>query len=128
MWRLLSVLLILATPYPQQAPDITIVIQRATEYVARYEEELGNLIGSEDYVQNVAWKDAINQPGVVTKREQRRTYSDFLIIQVGSDWQALRKTNRFDGRNVKETQANFETAFEDSPVANTRRINQMKVD
>jgi hypothetical protein len=127
MWRLLSVLLILETPYIQ-APDITIVIQRATEYVTRYEEELGNLIGSEDYVQNVAWKNAINQPGVVTKREQRRTYSDFLIVQVGSDWQALRKTNRLDGRNVKETQANFETAFEESPAANTRRINQMKVD
>src|SRR5262249_16825667 len=47
---------------------------------------------------------------------------------VGSDWQALRKTNELDGRKVKETQSNFETAFDDSPEANTRRISQMKVD
>ena len=40
---------------PQNSSDIAAVVQRATEYVTRYEEELGNLIGSEEYIQNSTW-------------------------------------------------------------------------
>src|SRR5215831_2407573 len=130
MSLLLSILMILATPRQQPATDLDAVIQRATDYVTTYEEELGNLIGTEDYTQNVAWKNTIGRTGsgLVSKREQRRLSSDFLIIQVGKEWQALRKTNRVDGSKVKETQQNFETAFDNSPAANTKRFNQMKTD
>ena len=114
---------------PRQEPlDFDAVIQRASEYVAKYEEELGNLIGTEDYLQNVAWKSINGRVGMIARREQRRLSSDFLIIQIGSQWQALRKTNRLDGSKIKEAQANFETVFDDSPAANTKRFNQMKAD
>jgi hypothetical protein len=42
------------------------------------------------------------------------------------EWAALRKVNRIDGLKVKETAPKFEDAFEDSPEANARRLQDMK--
>src|SRR5215475_6410977 len=78
----------------QNAPDLDVVLRRAADYVTQYEGDLGNLIGSEEYIQNVAWLGP-NQRGnlQVVKHSQRRISSDFLIIQVGAEWVALRKVN-----------------------------------
>jgi len=109
----------------QAGSDLDTVLKRATDYVTQYEADLGNLIGTEEYVQSSTWMDASNPPRV-GKRMQRRTSSDFLIIQVGSEWSALRKVNRVDGVKVKETTPAFEEAFDDSPAANARRLNDMQ--
>ena len=109
----------------QNTPDLDAVIARATDYVSRYEAELGNLIGSEEYVQTSVWLDNSNPPRVA-KRMPRRTLSDFLIIQVGSEWTALRKVTRVDGVRLKEAPPAFEDAFDDSPEANARRLTDMK--
>ena len=118
-------LLVQQTP----APDLSTVLQRASDYVTKYEAELGNLIGTEEYVQNVAWIGVGGaRNGMIAKREQRRISSDFLIIQVGKEWSALRKANRVDGAKIKDDKQSFETAFDDSPAGNTKRFNQMKED
>ena len=124
---IVAILLTFVMPRPQ-AVDLDTVLQNATAYVDKYEEELGNLIGTEDYSQMVAWKSTTGRPGMIAKREQRRMSSDFLMIQLGKEWQALRKTNRVDGDKIKEKQQDFETAFDDSPQANTKRFNEMKAD
>jgi hypothetical protein len=111
----------------QAAPDLETVLARATEYVSHYEADLGNLIGTEEYVQNSVWLDNSNPPRV-SRRMQRRTASDFLIIQVGSEWAALRKVNRVDGLRVKETVPSFEDAFDTSPAANAKRLSDMKTE
>ncbi len=114
----------------QPAPgELDTVLQRATEYVTKYEEDLGNLIGSEEYTQNVAWMATGNSRyGMIAKKEQRRTSADFLIIQIGQTWSALRKVNRVDGLKVKEVQQTFDTVFDDSPAGNTKRFLEMKLD
>jgi hypothetical protein len=122
---LFSVLLVSAMS--QSNPELDSVLHRASDYVTQYEAALGNLIGTEEYVQNVAYKGVGTRYGMITKREQRRISSDFLIIQVGKEWSALRKANRVDGSVVKETES-FETAFDDSPASNTKRLDQMKTD
>src|SRR5262245_56125217 len=109
----------------QSANDVHSVIARATEYVSKYESELGNLIGNEEYVQTGTWLDNGNPPRVA-KRTQRRSSSDFLIIQIGQEWTALRKVNRVDGLKVKEITPKFEDAFDDSPAANAKRLEDMK--
>jgi len=111
----------------QQPPELNTVISRAIDYVSRYEAELGNLIGTEDYVQNGVWFDTSTPPRVA-KRMQRRTAADFLIIQVGPEWAALRKINRVDGLKVKETVEAFEEVFDDSPQANSKRLQDMKIE
>ena len=118
-------LLLALLPVPQSVPDLDTVISRATDYVSRYEAELGNLIGAEEYVQTSVWMDNSNPPRVA-KRIPRRTSSDFLIIQVGTEWTALRKVNRVDGVRLKEAPAAFEDAFDDSPEANAKRLRDMK--
>ncbi len=40
---------------PQTSAELANVLQRATDYVTRYEAELGNLIGAEEYIQNAVW-------------------------------------------------------------------------
>lgn len=113
----------------QNSTELDAVLQRAINYVAQYEEQLGNLIGNEEYVQNARWL-TVNGRGFpqVGKREQRRTSSDFLIIQVGPEWQALRKINRVDGFRQKETEPAFEEAFDNSPRANAKRLLDMKAE
>src|SRR5262245_39373694 len=44
------------------------------------------------------------------------------------EWAALRKVNRVDGSKVKETEPAFEDAFENSPEANTKRLEAMKAE
>ena len=102
----------------QNAPELDVVLRRAADYVTQYEGDLGNLIGSEEYVQNAAWRAG--------KRSQRRISSDFLIIQVGAEWVALRKVNRVDGAKVPQAEPSFEEAFDDSPAANAKRLAGMK--
>jgi hypothetical protein len=109
----------------ENVPDLETVIARGSEYVSQYEAELGNLIGAEEYVQNSILMDNSSPPRVA-RRIQRRTSSDFLIIQVGSEWTALRKVNRVDGQRVKEEPPSFEDAFDDSPATNARRLQEMK--
>jgi len=109
----------------QNPAALNAVLERATEYVAHYEAELGNFIGSEEYVQSSVWLDNSHPPRVA-QRLQRRTSSDFLIIQVGPEWAALRKVNRLDGSRLKQTEPAFENAFDNSPQANARRLEDMK--
>jgi len=112
---------------PQTSPELASVLQRATDYVTRYEAELGNLIGAEEYVQNAVWlAPTARGNNQVAKRLQRRISSDFLIIQVGREWAAVRKTNRVDGSRLKQTEPAFEDAFDDSPDGNEKRLLIMK--
>lgn len=118
-------LLLTLTLLSQNPADLDAVLARATQYVSQYEADLGNLIGSEEYVQRSVVLDNSNPPRV-SMRMQRRTSSDVLIIQVGSEWEALRKVNRVDGLKVKEVVPSFEDAFDDSPAANAKRLRDMK--
>ena len=111
----------------QPVADLDTVIRRATDYVSRYEAELGNLIGTEEYLQNATLLDNSTPPRVA-QRMQRRTSSDFLIIQVGTEWAAIRKVNRVDGGKVKEKPIPFEDAFADSPAANSKRLQDMNIE
>ena len=43
------------------------ILTRASDYVSKYEADLGNLIGSEEYVQSSVWMDA-SVPPKVSKR------------------------------------------------------------
>jgi hypothetical protein len=117
----------LAAPSQDTAIQLNTVLSRAMDYVSRYEAELGNLIGTEEYVQNGLWFDNSTPPRVA-RRMQRRTASDFLIIQVGSEWAALRKVNRVDGLKVKEAASKFEEVFDDSPQGNSKRLEEMKAE
>ena len=124
---LTALLVLAASSQPQGSPELIDLLQRATEYVTQYEAELGNLIGSEEYLQNAVWLAPSQRGGpMVAKRLQRRVSSDFLIIQVGPEWAALRKANRVVGSKVKEPEPSFEDAFDDSPDANQKRLNAMK--
>ena len=58
----------------------------------------------------------------------RRTSSDFMLIEVGGQWTALREVNVVNGSKVNNGTSPLETAFDDSPASNTKRLNSMKAD
>ncbi len=143
-------------PHQNASPDLQAVVRRATEYVTRYEADLGNLIGTEDYVQTSTWPHelasadrrsalgSISTPnagtsqrtappfdpltGLTGRTMQRRTAADFLIIKVGPEWGALREVHVVDGKHVDMDPTTFETAFDDSPASNFKRFNSMKAE
>ena len=57
MLSLLFVVLSFAVPVQAQQPDLDRVLARASDYVSKYEQELGNLIATEEYIQNAQWKN-----------------------------------------------------------------------
>src|SRR5262245_11181669 len=120
MWSLLLIAFAMAMPM-QQPGDLDAVMQRASAYVAQYETALGNLIATEEYLQT--WTNGRN-----ARIAQRRTLSDVLLIQVGSEWSALRKVTRVDGSKLKTDEKGFAEAFEDSPANNSKRLLQMKTE
>ena len=103
-------------PAQEAADELQGILDRAAGYVALYEDEqLGNVLASETYVQNTApfW-------------EQRRTESDFLIVLVGDDRMGIRKVNRVDGAAVKSAEESFEAMMDDSPKGILKRIAALK--
>src|SRR5262245_7412817 len=103
---ILVTLLTWLLPAQQPTDDLDTVVRRAAVYVAQYEADLGNLIGKEDYIQNSTWFGGPR--GQVARRLQRRVSSDFLIVQVGKEWNALRKINVVDGMKEKQAEPSFE--------------------
>ena len=104
----------------QKPPDIHSVVRRAMDYVAAYEAALGNLIGTENYLQRVAWSSG--------KTETRITSSDYLIVRVGPKWMGVRDVNTVDGSPVPKNRKGFESAFGTSPSGNLSLLNSMKAD
>ncbi len=100
-------------------PDLATVIHRANEYVAKYETELGNLIGTEKYVQMArplsaaainSYLRAISAAvprGIIANTSPRitmTTSADFMLIKVGSQWMPLREVNKADFNGVEVRQ------------------------
>jgi hypothetical protein len=106
----------------QRAPDdLAGVLARAAQYVAEYEEnQLGNLLAAEDYVQDVELRGSQRFASGL-RRQQRRTLSDFLILQVGRERVALRRVTRLDGKTVNENQQNF-FELDNSPEGLRRQV------
>jgi hypothetical protein len=117
--------LLSALPVQDGSADLAAVLARAMEYVRKYEEELGNLIATEEYVQNAQWRNLQSRYSMISQKKQRRTSSDFLILQVGPDWEGVRKVNLVDGIKVKAREPSFAEVFDDSPRANYKRLQEM---
>lgn len=80
--------------------DLDTVMARATGYVSDYEEQLGTLIGEEEYVQDAAWLGP-TFPRTIVARDRRRLSSDFLLLQVRERWYGVRNVLRVDGVPVE---------------------------
>jgi hypothetical protein len=107
---------------PSSQDDLTGVLARAAQYVAEYEEkQLGNLLAAEDYLQDVELRNG-QRFGTGSRRQQRRTQADFLILQLGGGRAALRRVTRVDGKLVKASQENFFEMSDNSPEGLRRQI------
>src|SRR5262245_58873489 len=104
-----------------QATELSSVLDRAAEYVARYEDkELGNLLVAETYLQTAI---TYNHEGRgVTHTDRRRTQSDFLMLAIDQDHVGLRMVNMVDGVAVDNKQKTFETVLGNSSLGVRERI------
>lgn len=94
----------------QDDRDLETVLDRAAAYVDAYEDELGMIVGEEEYVQNATWMSRAARPPVVVDRERRRMSSDFLLLPVRDRWYGVRSVLRVDGNPVEEPET-----FPESP-------------
>ncbi len=86
----------------QDGTELDTILDRAASYVDAYEEELGMIVGEEEYVQNATWMSRSARPPVVVGRERRRLQSDFLLLPVEDRWYGVRSVLRVDGNPVDE--------------------------
>jgi hypothetical protein len=94
-----------------QAVDLRLLLDRAAEYVAVYEDrQLGNVVATESYIQNAG------------PRLQSRMESDFLIVLIGGNRMGVRMVNRVDGKPVKSSETSFEAMMDDSPQGVLKRM------
>ena len=93
------------------APNLSTVLDRAQKYVAAYEEQLGTLVGVEDYEQTAVWD---NGP-VRTRYQKRRLSSDFLLMRVGGAWFGVREVLRVDLKPIEEKQTDFRRILGNDP-------------
>jgi hypothetical protein len=124
--------------YPQDSLDT--VVHRATDYVTQYEAELGNLIGTEDYLQSSVWpsvddsalrttsRNAIGPPSGLARTVSLRTSSDFMILNVGGHWSALREVRAVNGTAIKTEEPALDWAFDNNPANNLKRLESLKAE
>lgn len=107
--------------FAAQADPLSAVLERAGEYVARYEEkELGNLLVAETYLQTAV---IYNYQGRgVTHTDRRSMQSDFLMLDLGKERIGLRLVNAVEGVAVRKTQSSFEAILSDPTVGTAKQI------
>jgi hypothetical protein len=112
-------LVLMVVPALQGAPAqknsvaLEVVLERAAQYVAQYEDQLGNLLVTEDYLLRATF---FEPDGVsVLGKPQLRLQSDFLILQAGPNRIGIRKVNQVDGLTVKSKEGSLENLMNDSP-------------
>lgn len=99
-------------------PDLKVVLGRAAEYVARYQETLSSLVAEERYTQRTG-PDVANRtllPGPRTGEEERVLRSDFVIVPgigAGSPWLGVREVLEVDGRAVEGEHGRLEALLSD---------------
>jgi len=106
----------------QSVPDIATVLERAQNYVTRYEEELGNLIGQEEYSQSASWQ------GSRGLTERRRMSSDFLLVRTGETWFGTRNVLRVDGLRVDAKKKNSADLLGGPPETLRRQLSEIDRD
>jgi hypothetical protein len=117
-----AMLLLAGTAHATQTPgtELVLILDRAAEYVAAYEDrELGNVISSETYVQDLFLDRGFRLP---FSRQQRRTESDFLIVLVGTDRYGVRIVRNVDGKPVKGESRNLDALMDNSPDGLRKQI------
>src|SRR5262245_9173704 len=103
-------------PYPPVL-EVEAVLDRAAEYVSRYENEAGVLTAEERYVQTFE-VSAVSSYGQVGQRKTQRTLkSDFLMVKPprgDAPWMGVRQVRSVGDqpvenlRDVKELAAKFD--------------------
>src|SRR4030095_6307548 len=127
---LLTLTLLQNAPAQEVPAELVPVLNLAAQYVSKYErEQLGNLLVTEEYLQNSAEYDPVRYvPGrdVVASRDKRRLESDFLILQIGTAPVGVRLVNKVDGVPVKSTTGSLDALEKGAPDENRQMIDAIK--
>jgi hypothetical protein len=108
----------------EEDPSLKVILERAGKYVAAYEEQLGAIIGEEDYVQDAEW----TKRPIGSRTAHRHMNSDFLLVRVGSTWVGVRDVKQVDQQGVSNQPADFTKALEGSMDTVVRRLKTILID
>src|SRR5215470_3376115 len=112
----------------QGVPDLKTVIEQAQNYVKGYEEQLGTLIGQEDYEQTAKWDNntrvlnRTRESGMRVGTQHRRMSSDFLLSRIEGEWFGVRNVLTVDQRRIVEKPADFARILAESPESAAQQL------
>jgi hypothetical protein len=102
----------------QSLADLKTVLERAQSYVAAYEEQLGSVIGEEDYKQTAVW----DQRGRGTRIQRRNMSSDFLLTRIGKEWFGVRNVLVVNRERIVDKPADFSKILSKPPESAVRDL------
>lgn len=97
-----------ASPAPAQAPSLDVVLKRAASYVARFHEQLSQIVAEETYRQTVV--DTSRFTNTMLPLPSRTLRSDLLLVKSTGEQRhvELRDVFEVDGKPVRDRQARLE--------------------
>ena len=113
---------------PQGVPDLKTVIERAQNYVKAYQEQLGTLIGQENYEQAAKWdsnttvSNGTTRSGMRAGTQRRKMSSDFLLSRIEGQWFGVRNVLTVDQRRIDGKPADFARILAQSPVTAAQQL------
>jgi hypothetical protein len=95
---------------PPQAVTVDALLQRAGEYITRFEKLFAGIVAEEQYTQTIPPKNQINGGSWPARRELK---SDFLLVKVPSEetWLPFRDVFEVDGRAVRDREDRLTKLF-----------------
>ena len=87
------------------AADLKTVLDRAQNYVAIYEQQLGAVIAEEDYQQRAIWE--LRGQRTASRVEQQHLSSDFLLVRVDNTWFGVRNVKQVNSTPLDAAPTNF---------------------
>jgi hypothetical protein len=122
MARTVCAIILAAAVLRAQDPTLDVVLIRAAEYVAQYQEQLRGLVAEETYRQNMMVTTAGRTLGPGTRarqtREGRELKSDLLLVKLGDEnfWMQFRDVFEVDRKPVRDRDQRLSKLFIEAKV------------
>lgn len=111
----------------ETAPNLKTVLERAQNYVATYEQQLGTVIAEEDYWQKAIWepiaRGALRSGG---RTLDRHLSSDFLLVRVGETWFGVRNVLRVNRTPVDSKRTDFSDILSEQPTSIIQHLREIQ--
>jgi hypothetical protein len=106
------------------AADLKTVLDRAQNYVAIYEQQLGAIVAEEDYQQKAIWE--LRGQRTASRVERQHLSSDFLLVRVDNTWFGVRNVKQVNSTPLDAAPTNFSGILSQPPASAIQHFREIQ--